>query len=104
MKLRKYEHGLVKSDAPHYFEVKLEDHPNGLKQLHCGTMRDLESVLERYPNSKWEKIYLPGVPETVEVQATSVEEPLALPTIKIEGQEIPIQQNLPQSELKELEL
>ena len=67
-------------------------------------MKDLESVLERYPNSKWEKIYLPGVPETVEVQATLIEEPLALPTIKIEGQEIPIQQNLPQSELKELEL
>jgi hypothetical protein len=104
MKLRKNEPGLVKSEVPHYYEVKLECHPNGLKQLHCGTVRDLESVLKRYPNSKWQKIYLPKTPDTVEVNATTIEDPVALPTIKIGGQEIPIQQNLPESELKELEL
>ena len=94
MKLRKYEHGLVKSDAPHYFEVKLEDHPNGLKQLHCGTMRDLESILERYPNSKWEKIYLPHPPQPVDVPHVRVAPDL----------ELPMQQILPESQLEPLEL
>ena len=104
MKLRKYEHGLVKSDPPHYYEVKIPNHPNGVPQMHVGNIKDAERILEMYPDSTITKIYLPHPPHTVEVQATSVEEPLVLPTIKIEGQEIPIQQNLPQSELKKLEL
>ena len=57
-----------------------------------------------YPDVNHPRFYLPHPPQTVEVQVTSIEEPVALPTLKIEGQEIPIQQNLPQSELKELEL
>ena len=104
MKLRKSEPAIVKSEMPHYYEIKFVNHPNGLEKVHCGTMKDVERMLEIYPDAIYSKILLPHPPQTVEVQATSVEEPLALPTIKIEGQEIPIQQNLPQSELKELEL
>jgi len=104
MKLRKSEPAIVKSEMPHYYELKFKDHPNGIEKVHCGTMKDVERMLEIYPDAIYSKILLPNSPQTVEVQATSVEEPLALPTIKIEGQEIPIQQNLPQSELKELEL
>ena len=100
MKLRKNEPALVKSEMPHYFEMTL---PNGSKR-HCGTMRDVECILSIYPDAVYNKILLPHPPQTVEVQATSIEDPVALPTIKIQGQEIPIQQNLPQSELKELEL
>ena len=101
---RKLQSNLAKSDGPHYYEVVIPNHPNGVPKMHCGTMRDAEMLLEKYPDATMTKIYLPAPPQTVEVQATAIEEPIALPTIKIEGQEIPIQQNLPQSELKELEL
>ena len=95
---------LMRQDAPHYYEVKIPNHPNGVPQMHVGNIKDAERILEMYPDATMTKIYLPHSPQTVEVQATSIEEPIALPTLKIEGQEIPIQQNLPQSELKELEL
>ena len=104
MKLRKSEPAIVKSEMPHYYELKFKDHPNGIEKVHCGTMKDVERMLEIYPDAIYSKILLPHPPQTVEVQAKSIEEPVALPTIKLEGQEIPIQQNLPQSELKELEL
>ena len=104
MKLRKNEPAIVKSEMPHYYEIKFINHPNGLEKVHCGTMKDVERMLEMYPDAIYSKILLPHPPQTVEVQAKSIEEPVALPTLKIEGQEIPMQQNLPQSELKELEL
>ena len=95
---------LQRQDFPHYYEVKIPNHPNGVPQMHVGNIKDAERILEMYPDATMTKIYLPHPPQTVEVRATSIEEPVALPTLKIEGQEIPIQQNLPQSELKELEL
>ena len=104
MKLRKSEPALVKSDAPHYYEVKIPNHPNGVPQMHVGNIKDVERILEMYPDATMTKIYLPHPPQTVEVQATSIEEPIALPTLKIEGQEIPMQQNLPQSDLEKLKL
>ena len=104
MKLRKNEPALVKSEMPHYYELKFKNHPNGLEKVHCGTIKDGERILEIHPDAIYSKILLPHPPQTVEVQAKSIEEPIALPTLKIEGQEIPMQQNLPQSELKELEL
>ena len=104
MKLRKNEPALVKSEMPHYYELKFKNHPNGLEKVHCGTIKDVERILEIHPDAIYSKILLPHPPQTVEVQAKSIEEPIALPTLKIEGQEIPMQQNLPQSELKELEL
>tara|TARA_A100001391_G_scaffold188464_1_gene159063 strand:- start:294 stop:608 length:315 start_codon:yes stop_codon:yes gene_type:complete len=104
MKLRKNEPVIVKSEMPHYYELKFNNHPNGLEKVHCGTMKDVERMLEIYPDAIYSKILLPHPPQTVEVHAKSIEEPVALPTLRIEGQEIPMQQNLPQSELKELEL
>ena len=104
MKLRKNEPAIVKSEMPHYYEIKFINHPNGLEKVHCGTMKDVERMLEIYPDAIYSKILLPHPPQTVEVQAKSIEEPVALPTLKIEGQEIPMQQNLPQSDLEKLEL
>ena len=63
---------IIAKDPPHYYEVKLTDHPNGLKQMHCGTKRDLESVLSMNPGATWEKIYLPHTPDTVNIQATDL--------------------------------
>ena len=92
---------LAKRELPHYYML-YTGNPVAPTRC-CGTRRDLEDQLDFYPNAKWEKIYLPN-PETVDVKAIAVEEPISLPTLKLEGQEIPLQQNLPQSELKELEL
>jgi len=94
MKLKKQDPAIVKSDVPHYFEVRFENHPNGLKKVHCGTQRDLETILEMYPGSKWEKIYLPHPPQTVDVPHISVAPDL----------ELPMQQILPESELQPVDL
>ena len=104
MKLRKNEPALEKSEMPHYYELKFKNHPNGLEKVHCGTIKDVERILEIHPDAIYSKILLPHPPQTVEVQAKSIEEPIALPTLKIEGQEIPMQQNLPQSDLEKLKL
>ena len=101
---RKLQSNLAKSDAPHYYEVVIPNHPNGVPKMHCGMKKDADRLLELYPDATMTKIYLPHPPQTVEVQATAIEDPIALPTIKIGGQEIPIQQNLPQSDLQALEL
>ena len=83
---------LLAQEPPHYYEVKLENHPNGLKQMHCGTMRDLESVLSMNPGATWEKIYLPHTPQTVDV-----------PYVRVApDQELPMQQVLPESQWTEL--
>ena len=67
-KISKKEEGtLVPQDAPHYFQVYIEDHPFGANTRSCGTQKDLESVLKLYPGSRWEKIYLPHTPDTVDV-------------------------------------
>ena len=33
---------LVAQDAPHLWEVKIPNHPNGVKQMHCGNLKDAE--------------------------------------------------------------
>ena len=48
---------------PHYFEMTL---PDGQKR-HCGTMRDVESILSIYPDAVYHKVLLPPVPQTVDV-------------------------------------
>ncbi len=93
----KKESQLARSDAPHYYEVKIPNHPNGVPQMHCGNIRDAERVLEMYPDATMNKIYLPHPPDTVDVSCVTMENDKELPTIKIEGQEIPIQQKLPQN-------
>ena len=94
MKLRKQEQGLVKTDSPHYYEVKIPNHPNGVPQMHVGNIKDAERILEMYPDSTIEKIYLPHPPQTVDVPYVRVAPDL----------ELPMQQILPESELEPIDL
>ena len=91
---RKLQSQIVAGEPPHYFEVKLCDHPNGLKQVHCGTERDRDRILEMNPGSTWEKIYLPHPPQTVDVPHIRVAPDL----------ELPMQQILPESQAQPLDL
>ena len=90
---RKQQGELVPQEHPHYYHVDLKNHPNGLKQLHCGSLRDAERSVELNPGSTYHKIYLPGPPDTVDV-----------PYITIEDQRLPIQQILPESQAEPLDL
>ena len=63
---------LMRQDAPHYYEVKIPNHPNGVPQMHCGNVKDAESLLEKYPDATMTKIYLPHPPQTVDVPYISV--------------------------------
>ena len=85
---------LLKLDTkiPHYFVVKLENHPNGLKQVHCGTWKDVEHMLSMHPDSTVTQMF-PPEPKTVDV-----------PYVTIKDQELPMQQILPQSTLEEINL
>ena len=94
MKLRKNEPALVKSEMPHYYELKFKNHPNGLEKVHCGTIKDVERILEIHPDAIYSKILLPHPPETVDV-----------PYIKVAPDlELPMQQILPESELEPIDL
>ena len=75
---------LVARETPHYYEVKLVNHPNGVKQLHCGSLKDAESALKRYPGSTCEKIYLPHTPDTVDIQAQNMGFEMSLPQSDLE--------------------
>ena len=99
--VRQLQSQLAAKELPHYYMLYTSN-PVAPTRC-CGTLRDLEDTLEYYPNAKWEKVYVP-IPQTVNVTAETVVDPLALPTVKLEGQEIPVQNNLPQSEAKKLEL
>ena len=81
---------LVPKECPHYFEMTL---PNGAKR-HCGTMRDVESILSIYPDAVYSKILLPPTPDTVDVPYVRVAPDL----------ELPMQQSLPESTLEEFKL
>ena len=60
---RKLQSELVKTDAPHVYEVRDED---GNRYRHCGTMVDVKKILERHPRYAYHKIYL-KTPQTVDV-------------------------------------
>ena len=96
MKLRKQEiyeeMAIVGRDLPHYFEVKIPNHPNGVSQMHVGQWRDVESVLERYPDATVTKIFPPNPPQTVNVSAENLGQEEAL------KEAVPA---LPESELEE---
>ena len=79
---------LTTGQPPHYFEVKLCGHPNGVPQIHCGRENDAIAMCERYPGSEYTKIYLPHAPQTVDVPYVRVAPDL----------ELPMQQVLPESE------
>ena len=85
---------LVAQDAPHLWEVKIPNHPNGVKQMHCGNRKDAERLLEIYPDATIEKRYFPGPPQTVDV-----------PYVRVApDQELPMQQILPESDLEPIDL
>ena len=86
---------LVAQDAPHLWEVKIPNHPNGVKQMHCGNREDAERLLELYPDATVNKRYFPGPPSTVNVQATD------LGTEQSLGEAAPA---LPESQLQPLDL
>ena len=94
MKLRRKEQGIVKTDLPHYYEVKIPNHPNGVSQMHCGMKKDADRLLEMYPDATVEKIYLPPPPQTVEVPYVKVAPDL----------ELPMPQIIPASELEPIDL
>ena len=91
---RKMQSELVAQEPPHYFEVKIPNHPNGIPQMHCGTKKDVDSLLEKYPDATVEKIYLPHSPQTVDVPHVAVAPDF----------ELPMQQILPESDLQPLDL
>ena len=92
---KKLQSQLVAQDAPHLWEVKIPNHPNGVKQMHCGNREDAERLLEMYQDATIDKRYFPGHPSTVNVQATDLGTELAL------GEAAPA---LPQSELEPINL
>ena len=61
---------------------------------HCGSVRDVELVLQHYPSSTYHKVYLSKPPETVDVSHTNMGEEKSLPE----------QQILPESQLQPLDL
>ena len=79
MKIKKQD-SIVKSDQPHYYEVKIPNHPNGVPQMHVGNIKDVERLLELYPDATVEKIYLPHSPQTVDVPHVSIAPDPELPT------------------------
>ena len=81
---------LARQDAPHYYEVKIPNHPNGVPQMHCGTKKDADRLLELYPDATASKIYLPHPPKTVNVPHVVLDPDLELPEQNI----------LPESELQ----
>ena len=92
---RKHQSELVAQDAPHYYMVYIENQVFGANTRCCGTRKDLEMVLNLYPGSRWEEVYPPNLPGTVNVQATDL------------GKEESLQEAakaLPESQAIELEL
>ena len=85
---KKKQSELIAQEPPHYYEVKIPNHPNGVPQMHCGMKRDADRLLELYPDATVEKIYLPHPPQTVDVPHVAVAPDF----------ELPMQQSLPQSE------
>ena len=79
---------LVTNNLPHYFVVKRG--PNW--QRHCGTMRDVESMLSIYPDATVTQVFPPN-PTVV-----------AVPHITVTDQEWPMHQILPESPFHPLHL
>ena len=87
---KKLQSQITKSECPHYYELILS---NGSKR-HCGTIKDVESMLSIYPDATYKKILLPYPPEVVDVPFVRVAPDL----------ELPMQQILNESELQPIDL
>ena len=79
---------LARSGVPHYFLMKRG--PDW--QRCCGTVRDVEGLLDIYPDATVTQVF-PPQPTTIDV-----------PHITIKDQELPMQQILPESDLQEVKL
>ena len=95
LKLRPQE-TLLKLDSkiPHYFVVKFQNHPNSVKQVCCGTWKDVQHTLAIHPDATVTQVF-PPVPTTVNVSAQDLGSEEALN----EGKKA-----LPQSEQQPLDL
>ena len=91
---KKQEGALINQDAPHYYMVYIENQIFEANTRCCGTKKDLEMVLRNYPDARWEKIYLPRTPDTVDVMYVDAGE----------EQVLQAQQILPESQSKPLNL
>ena len=91
-RLQKTKNFLAKTELPHFFEVKFVNHPNKLEKVHCGTLKDVERILDMYPDAMVTQVF-PPLPTTVDV-----------PCIRIKDQELPMQQILPESDLQPINL
>ena len=80
---------LVKSNLPHYYvATRGQDWSR-----HCGTLRDVESILGIYPDAVITQVF-PRQPEVVDVPFVRVAPDL----------ELPMQQILPESQLETLNI
>tara|TARA_B100001939_G_scaffold145036_1_gene125613 strand:+ start:206 stop:508 length:303 start_codon:yes stop_codon:yes gene_type:complete len=93
-KIAKRKADIVKSEVPHYFEIKLVNHPNCIPQMHVTREEDAIIACKRYPGSTYEKIYLPHTPDTVDVPYVAVAPDF----------ELPAQQILPERQQEPLDL
>ena len=63
---------LATQDPAHIWEVKIPNHPNGVKQMQCGNRKDADRLLEIYPDATISKVFLPPPPNTVNVSAQNL--------------------------------
>ena len=63
---------LVRTDRPFYYRVTVDNEAAPTRT--CGTDKDLQSILEMYPDAEWEKVYPPAPPRTVDVMHVKVGE------------------------------
>ena len=68
----------IVDEIPHYYEVRIPNHPNGVPQVCCGTWGDVEGVLALYPDASVKKCYPPNPPGTVNVTAETIGKESAL--------------------------
>ena len=90
-RMENFRKGVIqRQDSPHYFEIKNED---GERYCHCGTMVDVNLILDRHPTFTYEKVYLPHSPKTVNVRHTVMDPDPQLTEQKIlpENQQQPLE-------------
>lgn len=72
---------LIRTDFPFFYKVTIDNEFAPVRT--CGTERDLQSVLAMYPDAKWEKVYPPAPPQTIDVMHIKVGEEQVLPAQQI---------------------
>ena len=76
---KKLQSKLVTKIPPYYYHIDLVNHPNGVKTMCCPTEKHLNKIIKDYPDSTWEKIYLPESPQTVDIPYVSVTQDYEVP-------------------------